>query len=65
MAADNLKLGKKLAKEIVNIVKNKKKVEDTPIILDNDPKMYINLSAMKKYNIKIPVKILKIAEKIE
>ncbi|MBF0252324.1 MAG: hypothetical protein HQL29_00770 [Candidatus Omnitrophica bacterium] len=65
VAADDVKLGKMLGESIIDVIVNGKSIADVPIKTDTEPKIYINLNATEKFNLRLPVNILKTAVLVE
>ena len=61
-AADDVKLGKMLAAQLVEVVVNGKAVKDIPIGYDSKPQLFINVDTAEKLKIEIPFQVLKAAK---
>ncbi len=59
LVPDDEKLGRLLANAVYKVVVEKIPIEEVPIQLDNEPKLLINRDALKRYQIEIPMDLLK------
>ena len=65
MAADDTKLGEKLGDCIVAVIVDGKPVSEVPVQLDEQPKVIVCVELMKKWGVKLPMDIVKIAKLIK
>jgi putative tryptophan/tyrosine transport system substrate-binding protein len=62
VAADDVKLGELLAESVVDVLIKRKPISQVPVKMDEDPKISVNESMMKRLDLKFPEQILKKAE---
>ena len=65
MAADDTKLGEKLADSIVAVIVDGKPVSNVPVLLDEQPQVLVCVELLKKWKVKLPMDIVKIAKLIK
>ncbi len=65
LSADDVKLGRMLAKSIIDVVINRKPVRTVPIKYDQHPKLFINIDVIRKEGRQVPFDILYDAEIVE
>jgi len=63
--SDDFKLGRILAKSVVEVLIEKKPIKDVPVRVDPNPKFFINSQTAESLGIEIPFEILEAAEIIE
>ncbi|MFQ5974126.1 MAG: ABC transporter substrate binding protein, partial [Alphaproteobacteria bacterium] len=63
--SDDIKLGRWLADAVVAVVVNGKQIKDIPIRIDDEPTLYINMTAARRAGLDIPISILSVAKVIE
>ena len=60
-----MKMGRILAKSIIDVLVNGKSVSEVPVKMDEEPKLYLNMETAKKLEIEIPLNILRFATVIQ
>ncbi|MBI4979107.1 MAG: hypothetical protein HZC28_16625 [Spirochaetes bacterium] len=63
LSADDVKLGKLLAQQVIDVLGGKK-ISEVPVKFDDDPLFTVNMAAVKKYGVVIPFQLMKRANKI-
>ncbi|MRR39451.1 hypothetical protein EG829_33355, partial [bacterium] len=63
--ADDQKLGRMLAGQVVNVLLKHKAIRETPVIFDPDPVFYLNGLTYKKLGLEIPAKVLAAAKIVQ
>ena len=56
--ADDQKLGRMLAGQVMDVLVNRKAVRDVPVMFDPEPIFYLNGQTYKKLGLEIPIKVL-------
>lgn len=57
-SANDKKLGSLLAESVSKVLKDGKKVSEVPIKTDTKPKVFVNMSTLKKLNINLPKNVI-------
>ncbi len=65
LLANDEKLGKMLADALVDVVVRGKKISQTPVRVDPEPTVFINMKAMKRIGVEAPLDVLSSAVVIE
>ena len=65
MAADDTKLGLKLADSIAAVIVDGKPVSEVPVVMDEQPRVIVCVALMKQWGVKLPMEIVKIAKLIK
>ena len=63
MTAGNEKLGAALADAVAGVLLKGRKIQDTPVMVDTRPVLYINMNSAQKLGIQVPVELLGSADK--
>ncbi len=65
MAADDIMLGNKLGMSVIDVLVNGKAVSEVPVKIDEQPNILICVELMKKWGVKPPMDIIKVARLIK
>jgi putative tryptophan/tyrosine transport system substrate-binding protein len=65
MTASNEKLGAQLADAVAGVLLKGRKIQDTPVMVDTAPVLYINMNSAQKLGIQVPVELLGSANLIQ
>ena len=65
VSANDVKLGRILGEKIINVLVHKSAIKDTPIGIDDNPKVFVNIDAAKRLNVRIPIDMLNEVEVVE
>ncbi len=65
LSADDVKLGRMLAKSIIDVIINQKPIHAVPVKVDQHPKLFINIDVIRKEGRQVPFNILYGAEIVE